>query len=468
VFGVLQVVSEHFLGEPHKFWSFQKLPWRKEQQFLDDIAYQKQKQEARQQEKKARSISRMRFPSFTGKNPNTWIFMAHKFFEYHQIPNRDRIHVAEFHMKEEAQYWFYNTVHGGLFYDWESFVRELQHRFRKELQEELEADRRLREADQRLHQELPDFDGYKVSAWIHKANQVFNYHRSPMYARVYLASFHMKGEALLWFKNAGQSSGGWEEFLDALQARFPQEWQQQENFRLSQIAKTIAEIQKFCQESRERWGKFSQKRPEEIYWPLKEKEKVEDFELVHMKIESVEFEKIHPVVEKIDTQEEEAKNNDAIVMNFKNPSLISKNAEISVNHQMIDEIPKPNQKVLDTLKGVDEQIEDSFNHLGHHDAHNNDAIAMIPVIESRELQRRHLALRISESVEVEIIALMWKNLGGAEHLTLLMKTLPMIAVNYSTGNCANVLVFKHRWRWKFSGKLPSSIIVSRMSVWVRE
>jgi hypothetical protein len=191
------------------------------------------KQEARQQEKKAMSISRMRFPSFTGKNPNTWLFMAHKFFEYHQIPFRDQIHIAEFHMKEEAQYWFYNTVHSGLFYDWESFVRELQYRFRKELQEEQEADQRLRkadqrlrEADQRLHQELPDFDGSKVFAWLHKANQIFNYHGSPMYARVYLASFHMKGEALLWFKNAGQSSGGWEEFLDALQARFSQEWQQ--------------------------------------------------------------------------------------------------------------------------------------------------------------------------------------------------------------------------------------------------
>ena len=93
---------------------------------------------------------------------------------------------------------------------------------------------------------------------------------------------------------------------------------------------------------------------------------------------------------------------------------------------------------------------------------------MIPVIESRELQRRHPALRILESVEVEIIALMWKNLGGAEHLTLLMKTLPMIVVNYSTGNCVNVLVFKHRWRWIFSGKLPSSIIISRTGVWVRE
>jgi hypothetical protein len=129
------------------------------------------------------------------------------------------MHVAKFHMKEEAQYWFYNTVHDRLFYDWESFVRELQYQFRKELQEELEADRRLREADQRLHQELPNFDGYKVSAWIHKANQVFNYHRSPMYARVCLASFHMIGEALLWFKNAGQSSGGWEEFLDGWKGR---------------------------------------------------------------------------------------------------------------------------------------------------------------------------------------------------------------------------------------------------------
>ncbi|KAE7998070.1 hypothetical protein FH972_002648 [Carpinus fangiana] len=232
----------------------------------------------------------------------------------------------------------------------------------------------------------------------------------------------------------------------------------------------------------------------------------------------------------------------------------------------------PNQKVIETLKGVDDQMEESFDHLSHHDAHNNDDFAMIPEIESMELQRGHPvpehedehldlsieqikksrkevqqaadpgkiqllleyrkleflnknqdllaldklfnlkhhllnessqpsckdllwsvtdphindalamissiksmelqrgnpALRISESVGVEIVDLMWKNLGGAENLTLVMKTMPKIVVNYSTASCVMVLVFKHRWRWKFSDKHPSSVIISSTGVWVRE
>jgi hypothetical protein len=79
-------------------------------------------------------------------------------------------------------------------------------------------------------------------------------------------------------------------------------------------------------------------------------------------------------------------------MNFKDPSLITKNAEIIVNHQMFDEIPQPNQT----------------------------------------------ALRISESIGVEIIDLMWKNLRGTENLTLVMKTTLKIVVTYSTANCVNV------------------------------
>jgi hypothetical protein len=109
-------------------------------------------------------------------------------------------------------------------------------------------------------------------------------------------------------------------------------------------------------------------------------------------------------------------------MNTKNPSQISKDVEISVNRQMFDEIPQPIQT----------------------------------------------ALRISEYDRVEIIDLMWKNLGGAENLALVMKTMPKIVVNHSTTSCVMLLVFKHRWRWKFSNKHPSSVIVSCTGVWVRE
>jgi hypothetical protein len=32
------------------------------------------------------SLNRMKFPTFSGKNPNSWLLMANKMFEYYWIP----------------------------------------------------------------------------------------------------------------------------------------------------------------------------------------------------------------------------------------------------------------------------------------------------------------------------------------------------------------------------------------------
>jgi hypothetical protein len=73
---------------------------------------------------------------------------------------------------------------------------------------------------------------------------------------------------------------------------------------------------------------LSQNRPEEINLPLKEKERVEASKLVPMKIESMEFEKIHPVVEKVDTQEEE-KEEEAKNKMIQDADLIEDNHRLS-------------------------------------------------------------------------------------------------------------------------------------------
>jgi hypothetical protein len=63
----------------------------------------------------------------------------------------------------------------------------------------------------------------------------------------------MEGKTLVWFRALRASNGlsTWNEFLRVIQARFSQEWQQQEeNARASHIAETMAKIQKFFQESK--------------------------------------------------------------------------------------------------------------------------------------------------------------------------------------------------------------------------
>ena len=54
--------------------------------------------------------------------------------------------------------------------------------------------------------------------------------------RVHIASFYMKGEALIWFKKAQRPDfETWEEFVEALKARFSEEWQHQREIEIQKI-----------------------------------------------------------------------------------------------------------------------------------------------------------------------------------------------------------------------------------------
>jgi hypothetical protein len=65
------------------------------------------------------------------------------------------------------------------------------------------------------------FDGHNASAWIKNVNQFFSFERTHWHLRVPIAACYMEGEALIWFNKAQRSDFvTWEEFVEALQARF--------------------------------------------------------------------------------------------------------------------------------------------------------------------------------------------------------------------------------------------------------
>jgi len=70
--------------------------------------------------------------------------------------------------------------------------------------------------------DFPRFNGDNPSGWSYKVNQFFDYYQTPLYQRVRMASFHMEGEALVWFQDANEAGQfpTWDAFLQALLTRF--------------------------------------------------------------------------------------------------------------------------------------------------------------------------------------------------------------------------------------------------------
>jgi hypothetical protein len=53
-------------------------------------------------------------------------------------------------------------------------------------------------------------------------NQFFDYYQTPLYHCIRMASFHMEGEALVWFQDADEAGQfpTWDAFIQALIIRF--------------------------------------------------------------------------------------------------------------------------------------------------------------------------------------------------------------------------------------------------------
>ena len=50
--------------------------------------------------------------------------------------------------------------------------------------------------------EFPKFSREDPASWVYKANQYFKYYSTPIIEKLMLASFHMEGEALIWFQDS--------------------------------------------------------------------------------------------------------------------------------------------------------------------------------------------------------------------------------------------------------------------------
>ena len=73
-----------------------------------------------------------------------------------------------------------------------------------------------------LRLDFPHFDGGDPSEWILKAQQFFNYFKTPDDHKMEIASFHMGGKTLTWYQWLRESShtSTWEEFVEAIRIRF--------------------------------------------------------------------------------------------------------------------------------------------------------------------------------------------------------------------------------------------------------
>ena len=75
---------------------------------------------------------------------------------------------------------------------------------------------------QPMRLEFPKFAGEDPASWVYKANQYFKYYSTPITEKLMLASFHMEGEALIWFQDSEESGlfVDWESLIQALHIRF--------------------------------------------------------------------------------------------------------------------------------------------------------------------------------------------------------------------------------------------------------
>ena len=73
-----------------------------------------------------------------------------------------------------------------------------------------------------LRLEFPHFSGVDLVSWIYKSNKFFAYYNTLEHQKVLMASYHVEGEALIWFQDV-ENFGlftDWEAFVKAMHVRF--------------------------------------------------------------------------------------------------------------------------------------------------------------------------------------------------------------------------------------------------------
>nr|GLL16803.1 uncharacterized protein LOC112097934 [Ipomoea trifida] len=68
-------------------------------------------------------------PKFSGEDPHQWIFNIQEYFDFHKVPEDQRLQIDGFSLEREASEWYRWTRRNNLIYGWHDFLEKIQHRF---------------------------------------------------------------------------------------------------------------------------------------------------------------------------------------------------------------------------------------------------------------------------------------------------------------------------------------------------
>ncbi|KAF5454870.1 hypothetical protein F2P56_024503 [Juglans regia] len=80
---------------------------------------------------------------------------------------------------------------------------QYQHQEQRQLQYEDQEPHEPRRGNFRgMRLDFPHFQGDQPASWIFEAHQYFEFHQTPLPHRMLMASYHMEGEALVWYQES--------------------------------------------------------------------------------------------------------------------------------------------------------------------------------------------------------------------------------------------------------------------------
>jgi hypothetical protein len=117
----------------HQKRSWQQQQWEQQQleQILEKCAEIQKRLEKYDQTNQEIKASRLEFPTFNGKDPDSWCYRAEQFFDFYEIPERRKLAITAFHIEGKASSWFRALRTTNECITWYEFVRAMRAQFSK-------------------------------------------------------------------------------------------------------------------------------------------------------------------------------------------------------------------------------------------------------------------------------------------------------------------------------------------------
>jgi len=358
--------------------------------------------------------TRLDFPMFDGENPTSWIYKVEQFFEHYHTLERQKLKLAEVHMEGEALNWFRKSEECGYFHNWMGFTDALLLQF-----DPMETLTRLRQTStvtlykiqfEVLSNRLKNLsEEYKLSCFL---NGLKDDIRLPLR----LLSPQNLNNA---FTMAKIQEGG------VLNFRRTSKFSTYTNSNWQNSKGVMDGDAKLEGGSRTQTDVASDPQVELVEVEISEHKNQSTFEKDNLAIlENVasdpQLESIEEEIQEIKIEDMESRNQKRRMAGvFKETPLIFENAVTLVNHRLFDQSPQPNQVKLSKSEPIFVKI---------------------------------LEIRRDMFCEYDgwVFKTKWKikKLQEAE-----VQFLSLFVFQFLTTNDVHVVVFKHRWRWKYRCKL---------------